>query len=220
MRTHDMTAASHTPAWLPFGHLNLSRNPFGELTREERVAAAVVDVEELRSWVDDRHALQFIGDCGHGKTTHLLALLSMFSEAKYVYLPEDTRCPTIPDGSPLFIDEAQRLPLWRRFLVFRRNVPLVIGTHRDLSRPLRRAGYRVRTIDVAHGLTTTRLTSILNRRIELARIGPAIVPRIDDVVSGKLLARFGPNVRAMEHFLYERVQACSGDPRGEVRFSD
>ena len=63
-------------AWQPFAKLNLLRNPFGELVREERIPAAVVDVAAIEPLLNrPRVALQFYGDCGRGKTTHLLALL-------------------------------------------------------------------------------------------------------------------------------------------------
>ena len=63
----------------PYHRFQVHRNPFGELTRSERAALAVIDR------LDDYHqhlhkplaALQFVGECGFGKTTHLLALSAL-----------------------------------------------------------------------------------------------------------------------------------------------
>ena len=217
--TTNHAAPNYT--WLPFGHWHLSRNPFGELTREQRTEAAVVDTAPLRALLaGPRSALQFIGDCGHGKTTHMLALLSHYPDAAYTYLPEDGPCPPIAAGSPLFIDEAQRLPWLRRRRALRRGVPLVLGTHCDLTVPLRRAGYQVHTVQVSANLTAPRLCTILNRRLELARLGSGETPRIDLALAERFIERFGRDIRAMEHFLYERIQQFSGAASGEMRFDD
>lgn len=218
-----MPANDATPnyTWLPFSHWHLSRNPFGELTREQRAEAAVVETQEFQSLLaGPRSALQFMGDCGHGKTTHMLALLSRYPDAAYTYLPEDGPCPPIAIGSPLFIDEAQRLPWLRRRQAFQRGVPLVLGTHRDLTRPLQRAGYQVHTVHVSADLNASRLCAILNRRIELASMGTGAPPHIDLPLAEKFITLFGCNIRAIEHFLYERIQQYSGATRGEMRFDD
>src|SRR5262249_43157873 len=99
----------------PYRRWNLRRNPFGELTREERAELALVDVEQhLAELRQGRTALQFLGPCGHGKTTHLLALQRELDEAVYIYLPEDGPQPPIPAIRPLLLDEAQRLSSWQR----------------------------------------------------------------------------------------------------------
>jgi hypothetical protein len=201
--------------------LNLRRNPFGELTREERVRAAVVDCAPLCEWLDaDRRAVQFIGDCGRGKTTRLLAIAECCPHAAYVYLPPVGLRPDIPPGRPLLIDEAQRLPWrWRR-RVWRRGGPLVLGTHVDLARSLRRFGYEVRTVDVAAELNPRLLRNVLNRRIELARLDERTTPRATDADARALISRFGNDVRTMERYLYDRIQRCAGGSDGQVRLVD
>ena len=88
--------------WLPWAWCNLRRNPFGELTRQERIELAVVDVGSIIDRVKTpRSAVQLIGDCGRGKTTRMLACGHRLAEAAYVYLPEDQPCPAIPEGAML-----------------------------------------------------------------------------------------------------------------------
>lgn len=193
--------------WLPFARWNLLRNPFGQLSLADRMAAAVVDVEcWLDKLRDKRSAVQFMGDCGRGKSTHLLALLSRFPNGKYVYLPQDGPRPSIPHGMPLFIDEAQRLNWWTRRRIFRRSVPLVLGTHADLSPALRRAGYQVETVCVASRTSVHRVHKLICRRLELARLGPGPIPDFSLEEANLLLERFGDDLRAMEDYLYQKLQ--------------
>lgn len=188
---------------LPYAHLNLRQNPFGHVDLAERDELAVVDigavVERLAS---PRYAVQFVGDRGSGKTTHLLAVADRFPGAAYVHFAEGQR-PPIPVGSPLLIDECQRVPRRDRREALRRGVPLVLATHRDFSRELRSAGYDVETVEVARWTTPERLCELLNRRIQRVRRGDGPVPSVSLGTAGQLLSRFGPNVRAIETHLYD-----------------
>ncbi|QEF96296.1 hypothetical protein Mal15_03230 [Stieleria maiorica] len=211
---------------------NLFRNPFGELTRSERAELAVVSVDAIvaaighRSDADGqitfqpRHAYQLIGDCGRGKTTRMLAIGKRFPSASYVYLPEDQPCPSIPTGEPLLIDEAQRLPGRVRRKVLASGVTLVLATHNDLSGALHRAGYTVTTEKIGLSLSVTQLTEILNRRIMASRRDPhRPVPRIGEDDVAELIRRFGTDVRSIESYLYDIVQAQVSH-HGEMRFID
>ena len=104
----DEMAKSHF-SQLPYVHLNLRRNPFGEFSEDERTALAVVNVDGICTRLDSpEYAVQFVGEKGYGKTTHLLAILARCSGAGYVHIPEGERAE-VPDGCPILIDEAQRL---------------------------------------------------------------------------------------------------------------
>lgn len=191
----------------PFTSLNLVRNPFGELTPAERGELAVVDV---RPWVDALQdpavVVQFIGPCGHGKTTHLLALARALPGAGYVYLPLTGRHPPLPGQRPLLIDEAQRLGRWRRRRVLAGGGPLVLGTHVDLAPHVVRAGLQVITVRVAADRSAERLMQILNRRIEASRLEAGPVPRIELPQAIELRRRYGGDIRRIEHHLYWQFQ--------------
>ena len=219
---------------------NLLRNPFGELTRSERAELAVVDITKIieligkspstapsggGNWAEPIPdafapftAYQLIGECGRGKTTRMLAIAKRFPSASYVYLPEDGICPAIPEGDPLLIDEAQRLP-WRiRRRIFATGVTMVLGTHRDLTRPLRRAGYQVATERIGLSLSADKLAEILNRRINASRRDvrqPS--PQVGVDVAARLIERFGTDIRGIESYLYDVVQSQEHD-HGEMRF--
>jgi len=211
---------------MPWSWCNLRRNPFGELTRGERAELAVVDASQIADQVSGDHtAIQFIGDCGRGKTTRMLALARWLADASYVYLPEDEPCPSIAFGRPLLIDEAQRLPKRVRKQVFATGLPLVLATHRDLARSLRRFGYTVTTQQIGNDNTPDLICELLNRRIQASCIDSAqAVPRLSLAVARGLFDRFGSDIRAIESYLYDVVQAqTSGSPgcdHGQMRFND
>lgn len=206
--------------WLPWAKCNLCRNPFGELTPDERADVAIVDLDPIaRRVAQPRSAVQLIAECGRGKTTRMLALWKSIRTASYVYLSEDGPCPAIPEGNPVLIDEAQRLPKAVLRQILKTGVPLVLATHDDLSRPLRRFDYHVHTQRIEEGNTPELIHRLLNRRIEAARLQEGPLPVLSLGQSRGLVARFGSNIREIENYLYELVQSQVID-HGEMRFID
>lgn len=215
-------------AWLPFSQWNLRYNPFGELTAAERAHVAVFDPDPfLEMLKHDRAAVQFIGDCGRGKTTRLLSIRHRFgSAAAFIYLP--ALATVTPrwwqqlwrlHGELLIIDEAQRIPWPLRTRIFRRGLPLALGTHRDLRRPLERAGYRVITVPVGPGNNAEHVRQFANARLAAARLAPGAVPQLSAAEAQQLSSRFGDDLRAIEQFLYHQVQHQAGG-NGQMRFID
>ena len=213
----NQTLESH---WLPWASSNLRRNPFGELSAAERAELAVVDVDPIIEHVSQpRHAIQLIGDCGRGKTTRMLALQDRLPRSSYVYLAEDELCPAIPMGDPVLIDEAQRLPRAVRRSVWRSGLPLILATHRDLRHGLQKFGYRVCTVEIGVGNTPDLIYQLLNRRIEASRLHPGPVPLLSLKTAESLASRFGTDIRAIEHHLYEQLQRQVKE-HGQVRSLD
>jgi hypothetical protein len=202
----------------PFAKLGLYRNPFGELTREERAELAVVDVDGIVSFLQGkfRRAVQFLGDCGYGKTTHLLAIQAAVSGAVFVYFPEKGPRPNLPQDQPaqrhplpmLLIDEAQRMGWRRRRQMMAWSGPLAIATHADLSPQLERAGFEVLRVNVAAPKRPSELATILNRRVEASRLtsGKVKPPQIELQDAEALIAKYASNLRAIEQELFERYQ--------------
>jgi hypothetical protein len=193
----------------PYRSLNLWRNPFGELTRQERAELALVDLQPWTELLrDERKVIQFIGPCGHGKTTHLLAIQKAIAVAPYVCFPEDGPRPQVASIRPIIVDEAQRMPWWQLRSVLKRGGPLVFGTHNDLSKPVLRAGLSVHTIDLSSPVTASHLAEMLNRRIEASRLNDDTIPRITEPDAIRLQHAFGTDIRAIEHCLYDQFQRC------------
>jgi energy-coupling factor transporter ATP-binding protein EcfA2 len=185
---------------LAFSHLNLRVNPFGEPSAGDRARLAVVEAAALA----EGEIVQFIGDSGRGKTTHLLALASRYPSAVYEKLDEgqDRWTALVPRDAPLLLDEAQRARPddLRALLASVRTVAL--GTHADLSglspRPMR-------TVRVG-GVGSKKLGAIVARRIEWARRGPGAIPWVSKNALTTLGRRHGDDVRAILGELYDLFQ--------------
>ncbi|TWU57206.1 hypothetical protein [Rubripirellula reticaptiva] len=220
-----MTKSEH-PTWPPsidphrWERHHLVRNPFGELTREERTRLAIVDGDQWDSLIGRPHsAVQFIGDCGRGKTTRMLAIADRHAESAYVYLPENGTIPAIPTGNPVMIDEAQRLPRKIRHCIFSSGVSLVIATHKDLTGPLNRHGYQVHTERIGDHNNATHIRRVLNTRIEASMSDDGLAKLISAEDAEVLHRRFGSDLRGIEGFLYQQIQTqVMSDV--EVRFVD
>jgi len=109
-------------------------------------------------------------------------------------------------GEPLLIDEAQRLTLWQRICLFRSDRTLVLGTHRDFTRQLERAGRRVLTLAADRHTDPAQVTAILNARILAVRRTNGPTPRITEATADRLFREFGSDLRSMQHSLYEIFQ--------------
>ncbi len=192
---------------LPFSHLNLRRNPFGELTAVERTVLAVVDCgEALQHLALPRSVVQVIGEKGFGKTTHLLVLATHFADSAYVHIAEESRAAIPERGEPLLIDEAQRMTLLQRWQTFRSDRRLILGTHTDFENALRRAGRPIVTIAASQFTNELRVHTLLNRRIQFARRDGGPIPSITISTASKLFAQFGSDIRSIERSMYDTFQ--------------
>lgn len=189
---------------LPFAHLNLRRNPFGEPTREERAALAITSVAALRNG----EIVQFVGPSGRGKTTHLLALSHFHAGAVYERLDEgDVRPRRAPlgGGAVYLLDEAQRAGSGELERIGACVRTIALGTHDDLGS--RFGGRPVRTVEVG-GIDLETLARVVEARLRWARRGDsAPIPRVPAATLARLLARHGDDVRAIESDLYDAFQA-------------
>lgn len=195
---------------LPFVHLNLHKNPFGSLTRKEQAQLALVDVdffvEQLRR---GPFRVQFLGECGAGKTTHLLAIRKHFPDAPYFHFAEGAPIPKIPQAPLMFLDETQRLPRPLLKSLLSQKTSLVMATHRNHSRILRRGGVPFESIKL-NGLSDEKLQIWIESRVEAVRRQPGAIPQLEPHAATKLRQKFGRDVRAIEDHLYEVFQSLEG----------
>lgn len=191
---------------LAFEQLNLRWNPFGEPAPEDIASLAVVDVEAyVERLRRPGFAVQYLGEAGRGKSTHLMALHRFFPDMPYLKFPENTRIPRIPYAPVLFLDETQRLPHGLRRRIFSRRGSFVIGTHEDHSIELAKA--HIETISVhLSGMTPERLAQIIERRLEWARRGPGPLPRLSTSRLSELIETFGDDLSAILARLYSEFQ--------------
>lgn len=194
---------------LAFEGLNLRWNPFGEPAPEDIASLAVVDVEaHVERLRRPGFAVQYLGEAGRGKSTHLMALHRFFPDMPYLKFPENTRIPRIPHAPVLFLDETQRLPPGLRRRIFSRRGSFVIGTHEDHSVELAQAHVETVSIHLS-GMTAERLAQIIDRRLEWARRGPGPLPRLSASRIDLLIHAYGDDLSAILARLYEEFQALT-----------
>jgi hypothetical protein len=109
----------------------------------------------------------------------------------------------------LLLDEAERLPRWRRWQLFRQiareDASLVVAGHRDLTAEMERGGLQV-TTEVVAGLDGEALRAIVERRLEWARAAPGPLPILGPGLTEALRRRFGDDLRGILDHLYEVYQ--------------
>lgn len=183
----------------PYYSLNLRRNPFGELTRQEWTDVAVTQIADIRSRLERPGvAIQLLANKGRGKTTHLLALANNLPNAVYFRASRD---PAPSRGQILLMDEAQSLWPWQRARVAKRFPSLAYSTHHDLSLEFRLLGY---TVEPFYVQTTSLalLREIVDRRIAKAHYGVKPPPIIEYDRLNTLQARFNDDIRSIFDELY------------------
>ncbi len=191
---------------LPFSHLNLRRNPFGEVPAEERGQLAVADVERFVPRLSEPgFVVEFVGDCGRGKTSHLRALWEHFRQAPFVRVDEDPRGFRAPKAPVVFVDEAQFLTRRQRGRLFGQRASFAVGTHERLADVYERAGLDWVTIELG-GVDAALVEEMIARRVEWARRGSGPVPQVTRAAVERLIERHGDDLRAIEHELYEVFQ--------------
>ncbi len=191
---------------LPFAHLNLRWNPFGEAEPDERAAMAVIDVspwlEHLRA---SRTAIRFVGDHGRGKSTRLLALRDALPSAVHFRAARGDPPRTLPRDAIVLIDEFARLDRRSARWLLRDARNVVVALHDGERDGLERAGFDVLTVRVG-GVNVAELRAICAQRVEWARRAEGPVPVVSDAAGAALIREHSDDIRAMESHLYEVFQ--------------
>jgi energy-coupling factor transporter ATP-binding protein EcfA2 len=199
------TREAHAPAGLrlAFSHLNLRFNPFGEPSDHERAGLAWVATRDLEAG----ETIQFVGESGRGKTTHLMALAARHPAAVYEKLQEgqDRWTVEMAEGVPFLLDEAQRAHPRRLRALLRSGRAVALGTHADLSALAPRP---IRTIQVG-GVGLSQIGAIVARRIEWARRSAGPVPSLSAAALAILVAKHGDDVRSLLGELYDVFQTLT-----------
>ncbi|HAN99298.1 MAG TPA: hypothetical protein DCQ98_18550 [Planctomycetaceae bacterium] len=196
------------PPPLPFAHLNLTRNPFGELDDRDLLAIAQVDpsrwIEHLR---EPSGVVLLLGEKGRGKTTSLKVLAAAI-DAAYVHLDEERpRMPPLERST--VIDEAQRLGGWFRRRLWKDRRIRAIGSHHDHAAELRRSGRTVLVETLPLSWNATNLIRLVDERIDRFRRSEGPVPTLPPETAERLLREFGSDIRRLLGRLYDVVQRMS-----------
>ncbi|MFZ0548490.1 MAG: hypothetical protein WAM60_23785 [Candidatus Promineifilaceae bacterium] len=207
-------------SFFPFFSLGFHCNPFRTLTDEEWAEIAVIPSYVQQKLVVGYENLQVLGEKGYGKTT---ILLSIAAEKRhhgrriaYEYIPEDGRTFQTPldNLDDFFLDEAQRLEKKeRKRLLTHPNAPsLVIASHEDLASLFAAYGRSLTTIKLGQ-TELAHLQAVLNRRLAYSSLTEHPPFTFTDEAVQQLWDKFGRNIRATEHYLYEYFQQLLVDDK-------
>ena len=72
----------------------------------------------------------------------------------------------------------------------------------------------------AAGADAQQICTVMNRRIELARLAAGATPALAPADGAALARRFGNDLRAIEGYLYERFQHAVGGEDGQLQIVD
>lgn len=202
---------------LPFARLNLRWNPFGEVPERDRGRLAVVDRDLSRvvtRLAAPGFAVELLGDCGRGKSSHLYAirdaLRERFGALPVTYVDIGAR-PDTPRAPVVLVDESQHLSPWARRRLFARRASFVLATHESHAGELRRAGVHCETWRVG-GPDAARLRAMVDRRVAWARLAPGPLPEVPDALLASLTRAHGDDLRAIGDALYDWFQRRKEDP--------
>jgi len=193
----------------PYHAVGLKSNPF--------VAEPMSGVDP-KLWIDsgysnppptgERLFIQFLGEKGAGKTSHLLHWRSQ-TNGSYSYFPDSWERWYLPKVEKIsYWDEANRIPFPLLAIALKqaydRHSTIVAGTHNDLAWIARAIGFRkIKTIR----LETISLEMFLvwvEKRLEAVRLSPEVeiklqLERLDAL---KILARSGASWRRASVYLH------------------
>ncbi len=161
-----------------YEELGLRRNPFAAWQLGDPLPDTFIDRGlPAPPPAGSKTLVQVIGESGFGKTSHIQHWRKN-NCGPYHYIPRrplSARRVEAPLGDLVYGDEIDRMPLLLRRNWFRRladqNSTLVIGTHADLSRLGRRAGFDV----ITHWLRPIGAED-LAKMIEARLMGESIRP--------------------------------------------
>ncbi|MBI5303729.1 MAG: hypothetical protein HY868_16455 [Chloroflexi bacterium] len=199
--------------YFPFHALGLQCNPFRALTDDEWADIAVLPDAFIATIERDNAHVQILGARGFGKTTMLLALAARFKRAgkrvAYEYRAEgQSRFTTDADSLDVFLlDEAQRLGSRERnrLLGAASHTRLVLGTHTDFTREFARHGLPLTALRLEPA-TAAHLAAILQTRLDYFARGESRAITFTPDAIQFLSQRFGGDLRALDHFLYDVFQ--------------
>jgi energy-coupling factor transporter ATP-binding protein EcfA2 len=196
----------------PFAHLNLRRNPFGDLSGvSEPLDRVGTSVSEWADWLaTSRRMIEFVGPRGCGKSVRLRALANLVASADdgaVEVVEVEGRAPLEwHDAEWLFVDEAQfvRTEEWRR-LAASPPAGLAVASHESLERVAKRLAFDRRSIDCAT-VDARRISQMVHTRIEAVRRKSGAPPSVSEEACDWLMSKYGANLRRCVSHLYEVFQ--------------
>lgn len=182
-------------------------NPFGGLTPAEvkKMIVPKFDLDEMAEQVNSKvfDAIQFVGNHGRGKTTHLIALHEVFKEAPIHFLTKQDNHFNLGVEELIFIDSIGHLSIPKRIQLWKnKNHRFVFTTHISRNFELNCFGRKLKSYRFS-GIDTQAIEEIIRKRLEFIDL-----KNQDDLFEKipKLIKRHGGDIRAIMFHMYEALE--------------
>jgi len=213
-RREERTSTLPYRVFHPFARLHLRVNPFGEVPEAERggLVVPVVELRPLAEWLKaPGRAVEFLGECGHGKSSHLHALRDLMRAPGGMPVltrfgpDERAKARAVPRAPVSFVDESQLLSGRERRRLFQRSGSFALGTHESHAEELRSRGFDCRTVIVDTN-DFENVKRIVAGRIAWARDGEGSPPQVSEATLRRLHTKCGADLRLLGDELYDLYQ--------------
>lgn len=168
----------------------------------------VLEIEKLVEIIRNEQPsiIEFVGEKGRGKTTHLTFLQNYFPDTKIQLLEKGELFITETKTGLLFIDSIGEVPFLKRIKLYRNSkVTIVFTTH--FSRRIESAFFRKPFFSFrVKGLTAERLKVILDKRIKLAAVKSYDGVVFTNEISEFLVKKYNDDLRSILRFLYLKFE--------------
>jgi hypothetical protein len=197
---------------LPYEHLNLCRNPFGKMTREEKNHLVVLRMD-LNPFIErlkkPGYAIQFLKEGARNKTTHLLVMWRHFPDSPYIRLFEGEPAPAIPNAPVLFIDWMHVLSRRERAELLQRPASFGIVSHQNHGREFKQASLDYDLVKLPK-YSIPKMMEQVDQRILWARRDPnKPIPRVTEATLSKLMAENHDEMAVLAR-LYDLFEELTG----------
>jgi len=182
-------------------------NPFSGIADND-IIHTIYPNHPIDLWIDlleDKKSkiIEFVGQKGRGKTTHLKLLQQYFSDSEIYHL--DKKLIKIKKGksSIIFIDSIQRLSFFKRMkLWLNRKTTYAITTHHTKAWEYRMANRQFHSFKF-QGISVPSLRHIIANRISLATNLLPHQIKINDTILFTLIQHHGDDYRSILNLLYD-----------------
>ncbi len=187
-------------------------NPFGGILNEdlEKIIVPKIDLEGIAIKINSSKslAIEFIGEQGRGKTTHLFYLQKQMDQFPLFRLDAKSTLSNIliNDSSTVFVDSIHHLNLVDRIKLFKAKQKVIYTTHWNRRFECIIASKDYHSIKLK-GIDTNLLTEILNKRLNLAaKSALDEKEKFTNLEAKQLIKKFGDNYRGIINYLYMKYQ--------------
>lgn len=186
-------------------------NPFGGLSDAEleEVVVPKFELADLMKLIlnGQPKIVEFVGNKGRGKTTHLKLLQQKLSQYPLFLLNSKPNFAEVfnNESAIIFIDSIHHFNLFQRIKLFRLKKTIILTTHSGRFLEYKLARKQHFRFDFK-GIEVTVLKTILKNRMQVASGNTETYFEIKEEELADLIKKFGDDYRAILNYLYDEFQ--------------